>query len=148
MTLPRSSGCTRTSRTLPRRSALVATWTSSGYWTMPRTRCSRASSSTLPAIPARFAARRLAGRGRRVSVPGGRVRRRWSVGRRLGFCGLGGGGPGGSGRPGLGPALALLGALVSLVSLVFLGSLGFLGGLALLGRGREALLLIRARLGR
>src|SRR5690348_9180662 len=46
MTLPRSSGCTRTSRTLPRRSDLLATWTSSGYWTMPRTRCSRASSST------------------------------------------------------------------------------------------------------
>src|SRR5512146_2417659 len=45
MTLPRSSGCTRTSRTLPRRSDLLATWTSSGYWTMPRTRCSRASSS-------------------------------------------------------------------------------------------------------
>src|SRR5689334_10460417 len=46
MTLPRSSGCTRTSRTLPRRSDRLATWTSSGYWTMPRTRCSRASSST------------------------------------------------------------------------------------------------------
>src|SRR5581483_2447355 len=46
MTLPRSSGCTRTSRALPRRRDLLATWTSSGYWTMPRTRCSRASSST------------------------------------------------------------------------------------------------------
>src|SRR5689334_17378545 len=46
MTLPRSSGCTRTSRTLPRRSDRLATWTSSGNWTMPRTRCSRASSST------------------------------------------------------------------------------------------------------
>src|SRR5947209_9768806 len=51
MTLPRSSGCTRTSRTLPRRSDLLATWTSSGYWTMPRTRCSRASSSTLGSAP-------------------------------------------------------------------------------------------------
>jgi len=47
MTLPRSSGCTRTSRTLPRRSDRLATWTSSGYWTMPRTRCSRASSSMI-----------------------------------------------------------------------------------------------------
>src|SRR5580692_6774575 len=60
MTLPRSSGCTRTSRTLPRRSGLVATWTSSGYWTMPLTRCSRASSSTSGS------AGRLACRGLRV----------------------------------------------------------------------------------
>src|SRR6266536_2221187 len=140
MTLPRSSGCTRTSRTLPRRSARVATWTSSGYWTMPRTRCSRASSSTLPATPARFAARRLADRGRHVSsVPGARVRCLRDVGRLLGFGGLGGGGPGGPGCPRLGPALALLGAPVFP---------GFLAGLALLGRGREALLLVRARLGR
>src|SRR5450756_2233839 len=46
MTFPRSSGCTRTSRTLPLRSILLTTWTSSGWSTMPRTRCSRASSST------------------------------------------------------------------------------------------------------
>src|SRR5271166_4541613 len=51
MTLPRSSGCTRTSSTLPRRNILLATWTSSGYWTMPRTRCSRASSSTSGSAP-------------------------------------------------------------------------------------------------
>src|SRR5271166_6161275 len=51
MTLPRSSGCTRTSSTLPRRNVLLATWTSSGYWTMPRTRCSRASSSTSGSAP-------------------------------------------------------------------------------------------------
>src|SRR5487761_1538254 len=46
MTLPRSSGCTRTSRTCPRRSPRPATRTSSGCSTMPLTRCSRASSST------------------------------------------------------------------------------------------------------
>src|SRR5215471_17847787 len=46
MTFPRSSGCTRTSRTLPRRSIRLATRTSSGCATMPLTRCSRASSST------------------------------------------------------------------------------------------------------
>src|SRR6516162_7831786 len=46
MTFPRSSGCTRTSRTLPLRSILVATRTSSGCATIPLTRCSRASSST------------------------------------------------------------------------------------------------------
>src|SRR3954469_24015722 len=47
MTLPRSSGCTRTSRTLPLRRRRARTWTSSGFSTMPRTRCSSASSSTL-----------------------------------------------------------------------------------------------------
>src|SRR5215470_12607807 len=46
MTFPRSSGCTRTSWTLPRRSIRLATRTSSGCATMPLTRCSRASSST------------------------------------------------------------------------------------------------------
>src|SRR5215470_11106492 len=46
MTFPRSSGCTRTSRTLPRRSIRLATRTSSGCATMPLTKCSRASSST------------------------------------------------------------------------------------------------------
>src|SRR5215469_16564435 len=45
MTLPRSSGCTRTSSTRPRRSPRLSTWTSSGCSTMPLTRCSRASSS-------------------------------------------------------------------------------------------------------
>src|SRR3954471_10385513 len=47
MTLPRSSGCTRTSRTLPLRRRRARTWTSSGFSTMPRTKCSSASSSTL-----------------------------------------------------------------------------------------------------
>src|SRR5215467_3284136 len=45
MTLPRSSGCTRTSSTRPRRSPRLSTWTSSGCSTIPLTRCSRASSS-------------------------------------------------------------------------------------------------------
>src|SRR5215469_5372025 len=146
MTLPRSSGCTRTSRTLPRRSDLLATWTSSGYWTMPRTRCSRASSSTSGSAP------RLVGRGLRV---GGR--RRFGGRRRVGgglargirvrVRGFGRGlAPGGPGR--LGPVLlggTLLGG--ALLGRAVLGALGFLGGLALLGRGREALLLVRARLG-
>ena len=46
MTLPRSDGCTRTSRIEPRRSCLSRTETSSGWSTMPRTRCSSASAST------------------------------------------------------------------------------------------------------
>src|SRR5215472_5814402 len=46
ITLPRSSGCTRTSRTRPRRSPWLATLTSSGWSTMPLTRCSSASWST------------------------------------------------------------------------------------------------------
>src|SRR5579859_3886917 len=51
MTLPRSSGCTRTSSTRPRRSPRLATWTSSGCSTIPLTRCSRASSSTSVSAP-------------------------------------------------------------------------------------------------
>src|SRR5690625_671656 len=46
MTLPRSSGWTRTSRTLPLRSLLVLTCTSSEFATIPFTRCSSASSNT------------------------------------------------------------------------------------------------------
>src|SRR6185437_14829316 len=88
MTLPRSSGCTRTSRPRPRRSPRLSTRTSSGYSTMPRTRCSRASSSTS------VSARRL-----RVS------------GRRLGCLALGRRGPG------LGLALVALGLAVRGVSL-------------------------------
>src|SRR6266567_2696096 len=57
----------------------------------------------------------------------------------LGRAVLGRGVLGGLGRPGLGPGLALLGPSVFL---------GFLAGLALLGGGREALLLVRAGLGR
>src|SRR5690606_21720358 len=43
---PRSSGCTRTSSSSPRRNERVFTRTSSGLSTMPRTRCSSASAST------------------------------------------------------------------------------------------------------
>src|SRR4051812_48725327 len=163
MTLPRSSGCTRTSRTLPRRSDRLATWTSSGYWTMPRTRCSRASSSTSGS------AGRLAVRGRGVRGLGV-----FDLGyRSLGVRGLG---RRGLGVAGLGVHLArdILGR--ALLSGAFLGRgflrrgflgrgllgglgrargppgalvfLGFLGGLAVLGGGLEALLLVRLRLSR
>src|SRR5436190_1677310 len=46
MTVPRSSGCTRTSRRLPRRLSTSRTRTSSGWSTMPLTRCSSAGRST------------------------------------------------------------------------------------------------------
>src|SRR3954453_12795392 len=46
MTLPRSSGWTRTSSSGPRRVCLSRTVTSSGWSTTPRTRCSSASAST------------------------------------------------------------------------------------------------------
>src|SRR6266567_1399449 len=131
---------------------------------MPRTRCSRASSSTSGSAP------RLVSRGLHVSGALARgVRGSGGFRDRLGG-GLGvltvrlGLGPalrsavlrsavlrgavlgravlrrtvlGGLGCPGLGAAPALL--------LLFLGCLA---GLALLGGGREALLLVRARLGR
>src|SRR5437868_2352871 len=65
MTLPRSSGCTRTSRTRPLRMRRARTWTSSACSTMPFTRCSRASSST-----SGLAFRLLLGHGR--GLDGGR----------------------------------------------------------------------------
>src|SRR4051795_4605406 len=45
MTVPRSSGCTRTSSRLPRRESTSRTRTSSGLSTMPLTRCSSAGRS-------------------------------------------------------------------------------------------------------
>src|SRR5918996_264974 len=51
ITLPRSSGCTRTSSVRPRRVVTSSTCTSSGWSTMPRTRCSRASARTLTSTP-------------------------------------------------------------------------------------------------
>src|SRR5215469_8238065 len=106
ITLPRSSGCTRTSRTRPRRRPWLFTRTSSGWSTMPFTRCSRASSSTL-----RLAVL-LAARGR---------------------CFLGGallgGGLAGPGR------LAVLSGRVSLSALGVLGGLGVLSALGVLSRG-------------
>src|ERR1700683_1172598 len=99
MTLPRSSGFTRTSSTLPRRSARLRTRTSSGYWTMPRTRCSRASSST-SGLSAGCASRVLlggaafggaVGRGAIGGRFGGYGLGRGAVGRRFGGYGPGGG---------------------------------------------------------
>src|SRR5690554_4183213 len=72
MTRPRSSGCTRTSSSSPRRSEREVTVTSSGLSTTPRTRCSRASASI----------------GLVGGLLGGRVRRRLLLGGRGG--GLGG----------------------------------------------------------
>src|ERR1700722_19319690 len=83
MALPRSSRCPRTSRALPRRSARLRTRTSSGYWTIPRTRCSRASSSTSGLSP------RV--RGRLGGLGGGRFGGRRFGGRRLSRRRFGGG---------------------------------------------------------
>src|SRR5215472_11527065 len=105
ITLPRSSGCTRTSRTRPRRRPWLFTRTSSGWSTMPFTRCSRASSST-SRLAVLLAAR--------------------------GCCFLGGallgGGLAGPGR------LAVLSGRVSLSALDVLGRGGALGG-GVLSRG-------------
>src|SRR6516225_12323591 len=109
ITLPRSSGCTRTSRTWPRRRPWLFTRTSSGWSTMPFTRCSRASSST-----SRLAVL-LVARGR---------------------CGLGGavigGGRAGLGRLGLVSGCVGLGGLGVLAGLGVLSGLGGLGGLGVL----------------
>src|SRR5215467_5130313 len=127
ITLPRSSGCTRTSRTRPRRRPWLFTRTSSGWSTMPFTRCSRASSSA-----SRLAVL-LAARGRCF----------------LGGSLLGGGlaGPGRlavlSGRVSL-SALGVLGGVGGLGVLIargvlsalcFLGGLGVLSALDVLSRG-------------
>src|SRR5215475_12440193 len=89
MTLPRSSGWTRTSRARPRRRPRLSTRTSSGYSTMPLTRCSRASSST-SGLAARLAPGglgvgllRLLGRLGRAAL----LRR--ALGRRVALGGLG-----------------------------------------------------------
>src|SRR5260370_713827 len=143
MTLPRSSGCTRTSRTLPRRSARLRTRTSSGYWTMPRTRCSRASSSTSGLSPC--VSDGLGGRLGGGPPPPPRPRRRGVLrprrrgggvlgGRRLG---LGRRSPGLTARGGLGPRAALGRGLLVL----------FLAGLAGLRGGLEGFPLVPARRG-
>src|SRR5215467_11490962 len=89
MTLPRSSGWTRTSRARPRRRPRLSTRISSGYSTMPLTRCSRASSST-SGLAARLASGglgvgllRLLGRLGRAAL----LRR--ALGRRVALGGLG-----------------------------------------------------------
>src|SRR5580692_9599539 len=157
MTLPRSSGCTRTSMTLPRRRARLRTRTSSGYWTMPRTRCSRASSSTSGLSPCvsgdlggrlggglfgrggGLLGRRRLGRGRRSRARLGRRRlgrRCLGLGRRGGGL-LGRGGLGLTARRGLGPRAALGRGLLVL----------FLAGLAGLCGSVEGFLLVPARRG-
>src|SRR5438067_8471317 len=50
ITVPRSSGCTRTSSRCPRRESTIRTRTSSGWSTMPLTRCSSAGRSALSAL--------------------------------------------------------------------------------------------------
>src|SRR5215468_4165866 len=91
MTLPRSSGCTRTSSTRPRRSPRLSTWTSSGCSTIPLTRCSRASSSMsgaaiclAGAVRSRLSRLRSLGRLRRLA----RLRSRRLRSRRLLSTGL------------------------------------------------------------
>ncbi|VXB78280.1 hypothetical protein NOCARDAX2BIS_340081 [Nocardioides sp. AX2bis] len=109
ITLPRSSGWTRTSSRGPRRSCLSETTTSSGLSTTPRTRCSRASAS-MTSVLRRGVARGLLGRLVGLGLDGGALGRL-----RLRGLGLGV-------RLGLG----LLGGLLRLVRLV---------GLLRLGRG-------------
>src|ERR1700722_5705253 len=149
MTLPRSSGCTRTSRTLPRRSILLITRTSSGCVTMPRIRCSRDSSSTsglaaTVASRSSFGDRAFGGRGL-----GGLGRRSLGNRRRLGRRGLGdrrclSGGRSLGRRSGLG----LLGVALRSGRPSGLGSrLGLLGREGLLHELLVALLLVRLRLG-
>src|SRR5215469_15599282 len=122
ITLPRSSGCTRTSRTRPRRRPWLFTRTSSGWSTMPFTRCSRASSST-----SRLAVL-LAARGRYF----------------LGGALLGGG-PAGPGRLAvLSGGGALGGGVLSLGGGAVLGGLGVVGALSGLACARA----LAVRLGR
>src|SRR5215469_6067156 len=159
MTLPRSSGCTCTSSTRPRRRPRLSTWTSSGCSTMPLTRCSRASSSISGAaicrvgavrgLLSRLSRRGLSRRGlsrrglsrRRLSCRGlsrRRLSRRGLSCRLLSCCRslnwLGGllGRLLGPGRPGGGPGLGLGLALYQR-----LGNGGGKGSLAVgLGLGR------------
>src|SRR5215469_15076119 len=141
MTLPRSSGWTRTSSTRPRRRPRLPTWTSSGCSTMPLTRCSRASSSMSGSAAFRLVGRHLglslslglSGRRRIGSCTlrlGGRLLARRLLGlSRLGLAGLG---------------LAGLG-----VGALGLGTLGLRAALGerLRRRRRESRLLVSPRLG-
>src|SRR5215472_5387522 len=155
MTLPRSSGWTRTSSTRPLRSPRLSTRTSSGNSTMPRTRCSRASSSTSVSarrLRAGGLGRRLR-RGRgfgwrvgRVGRPGGALRRAAPGSADLGVTGLG---VTGLGVTGLGvTGLGVTGLGVTGLGSAALGSaaLGIAAlGIAALGSG--ALGVVSARLG-
>src|SRR5690348_5286033 len=137
MTLPRSSGWTRTSRARPRRRPRLSTRTSSGYSTMPLTRCSRASSST-SGLAARLASGGLGvGLLRLLGLLGRRLSLRRALGRSVALGGLG------LLRRRLG--LGVLGRRLSL------GVLGRSLGLRVLGRrilGRSVRLRRRLGLGR
>src|SRR6266568_5931529 len=61
MTVPRSSGCTRTSSRWPRRESTIRTRTSSGWSTMPLTRCSSAGRSALSGLRTGVGTGRLLG---------------------------------------------------------------------------------------
>src|SRR5215472_17000610 len=129
ITLPRSSGCTRTSRTRPRRRPWLFTRTSSGWSTMPFTRCSRASSST-----SRLAVL-LVARGRCVlggALLGGGRGGLGRLGVLSGCAGLGGLGV--PSRLGVHGGLGVLSRLGVLGGLGVLSRLGVLGGLAVLSR--------------
>src|SRR5262249_40729184 len=125
MTFPRSSGCTRTSRTLPRRSIRLATRTSSGCATIPLTKCSRASSST-------------SGSGTAVGSLGGRGLRRLSgVAAGVGLSG----GAGGLGLSGGAGGLGISGRFLLRLILLRRGPGRLRGGLSLFGLlRREAFL--------
>src|SRR4051794_38777814 len=66
ITVPRSSGCTRTSSRWPRRESIMRTRTSSGLWTMPLTRCSRAGRSASERRADAGSARRIGAGTRRL----------------------------------------------------------------------------------
>src|SRR5690349_5305205 len=118
MTVPRSSGCTRTSSRLPRRESTSRTRTSSGLSTMPLTRCSSAGRSAPSVLVGAGTGGVLCGLRDGLAVGLGRV---GSLGlRRLGLGGL----------RSSGDLLRLRLGLVSLVGLLSLGRslLGSLGG--------------------
>src|SRR6201992_2569932 len=129
ITLTRSSWWTCTSTVRPRRLVTMSTRTSSGLSTIPRTKCSTASTTT--ALMCRSA---LAGLGL-LAAPGRRVRRRGaggSFGDRLAGGGLG--------------SLSGLGGLLDRRLLLRLGGLG--GGRAVGGGQRGVEQLQLAGLGR
>src|SRR6185437_9454489 len=84
ITLPRSSGWTWTSTVRPRRLVTMSTRTSLGLSTIPRTRCSTASTTTVLMAASAFGAG-LGGLGRRRRLGGGLgLRRLVGLGRLLG----------------------------------------------------------------
>src|SRR5215469_83809 len=76
ITVPRSSGCTRTSSRWPRRESIIRTRTSSGWSTMPLTRCSSAGRRLLSGLCTAVGTGGLLAAGRRLG----------GLGRGLGGC--------------------------------------------------------------